>query len=99
MIIEARRIYWKNLVDQYAQSGLSAKAFCLENSIKLQQFYRWRRIFRKLLSQQTEGFIELIPSLKDIDSGIRIRLYQDISIEIDRSFDPGTLRAVQLSMH
>jgi hypothetical protein len=94
MTKEERRTYWKQIVDEQIASGLSAPIFCQEHNLKISQFYRWRRKFQNLspVSSSNE-FIQLIPSIKGLDSGIRIRIFDDLFIEIDRGFDPLTLRA------
>jgi transposase-like protein len=95
MTKEERHTYWKNLVDEQAQSGLNAPAFCSEHNLKLDQFYRWRRRFKNHPGKRSPNeFMELIPSSKASCSGIRIRLLQDLSIEVERGFDPVTLQAV-----
>ena len=95
MTNEERRTYWETLVDEQIQSGLSASEFCIQRDLKLAQFYRWRRRFTQPPPVgSSDGFIQLIPSLKNSKSGIRIRLVNDISIEVERDFDPVTLRAV-----
>jgi hypothetical protein len=95
MTKQERRTYWKRLVDEQRQSGFAATIFCRENNLKLSQFYRWRRKFRtQSPTRSWDGFIELIPSVKDSSSGIRIRLFHDLFIEVERGFDPVTLRAV-----
>ena len=94
MTKEERRTYWKTLVDEQIQSGLSAPSFCREHHLKVSQFYWWRRRFQKQSSMRpSDGFIELIPSSKAPGSGIRIRLFGELYIEVDRGFDPFTLRA------
>jgi hypothetical protein len=94
MTKEERRTYWKTLVDEQIQSGISAPSFCKEHHLKVSQFYWWRRRFQKQSSVvPSDGFIELIPSSKDSRSGIRIRLFNELCIEVDRGFDPFTLRA------
>jgi hypothetical protein len=94
MTKEERRTYWKQIVDEQIASGLSAPVFCQEHNLKVSQFYCWRRKFQNLspVSSSNE-FIQLIPSIKGLDSGIRIRIFDDLFIEIDRGFDPLTLRA------
>jgi hypothetical protein len=95
MTKEERYTYWKNLIDEQAQSGLNAPAFCSEQNLKLAQFYRWRRRFKNHSARRSpNGFMELVPSSKDSCSGIRIRLLHDLSIEVERGFDPVTLQAV-----
>ena len=94
MTREEARHYWKTLVDEQGQSGLPASIFCREQNLKVSQFYRWRRKFQKQTPvRSSNGFIQLIPTTpKGSGSGIRIRLYDDLCIEVDRGFDPFTLR-------
>jgi hypothetical protein len=94
MTKEERRTYWKQIVDEQTASGLSASVFCQKNDLKVSQFYRWRRKFQNLSPVKSPNeFIQLIPSIKGCGSGIKIRIFDDLFIEIDRGFDPVTLRA------
>jgi hypothetical protein len=73
---------------------MSIAAYCRDAKIKPSYFYTWRL---RLRGQQpcAGGFLELIPSrLTEATSGIHIRLGAKLSIEVARSFDPVTLRAV-----
>jgi hypothetical protein len=100
MTKEERRTYWKQIVDEQIQSGISALSFCKEHHLKVSQFYWWRRRFQKKSSMESsDGFIELVPSSKGSRSGIRIRLFNDLCIEVDRGFDPFTLRATVETLH
>jgi len=90
-----RRVYWRRLVAKQAESGLKAAAFCREHKINLNLFYRWRRRFRNEQPKGVSaGFVELVTCLTEPDSGLRIRLGDTLSIEVERGFDPVTLRAV-----
>jgi hypothetical protein len=90
---EERVTHWQGLVREQAQSGISAAAFCKENQLNLQRFYSWRKRFRAESDAKTTGaFLELVPSSKIQESGIRIRLDERLFIELDRGFDPCTLR-------
>ena len=94
MTKEERRTYWKQIVDEQIASGLSASIFCQEQNLKVSRFYWWRRRFQKQTPMRpSDGFIELIPSSKGSVSGIRIRIFDELCIEVDRGFDPFTLRA------
>ena len=94
MTKEEQRTYWQKIVDEQIASGLSAPVFCQEHNLKVSQFYRWRRKFQNLSPvKSSDEFIQLIPSTKGAGSGIRIRIFDDLFIEIDRGFDPLTLRA------
>jgi len=92
-----RRIaYWRRLVAQQAASTLSASAFCREEQISLNQFYRWRSRLRREKGQQESsvGFLELVVSPRQSESGVRLRFGDSLWIEVERGFDPVTLRAV-----
>jgi transposase-like protein len=85
---------WRALVDKQAGSGLSAAAFCRNHHLNLHQFYQWRRRFENEQPRSSAGFVELVPCSKETKSGIRLRLGDELSIEVERGFDPLTLRAV-----
>jgi transposase-like protein len=92
---EDRATYWQKVVQEQVESGLSGAAFCKDHHINPQRFYFWRRRFKDE-SKGTKGtgaFLELVPSSSKIQaSGIRIRLDERLSIELDRHFDSRTLR-------
>jgi hypothetical protein len=93
MTKEERATRWQILVQDQAQSGMSAAAFCKENQLNLHGFYSWRRRFKTESGPKVTGaFLELVPSSKIRESGIRIRFDERLSIELDRGFDPFTLR-------
>jgi hypothetical protein len=93
MTREERVTHWQGLVHKQAQSGMSAAAFCKENQLNLQSFYAWRQRLKTESDAKVAGaFLELVPSCKIQESGIRIRLDERLSIELDRGFDPLTLR-------
>jgi transposase-like protein len=89
-----RRTHWRTIIENQAASGMSIAAYCRDAQIKPSYFYAWRR---RLKDQQplTGGFLELIPGRQtEAASGIRIRLDSKLAIEVERGFDPFTLRAV-----
>jgi hypothetical protein len=94
MTQEQRTAYWRTVVSKHAESGLSAVAFCREQQIKVSQFYRWHRKFRNNAERgrASTGFLELVPCKKQDGSGIRIKLGDAVCIEVERGFDPLTLR-------
>jgi len=87
---EERRSYWRTLVEKQAESGLSGAGFCKEQNINPQRFYVWRRRFRG--DSPCPGFIQLVPTSKIPYSGIRIVMDHGMSLELDKGFDPLTLR-------
>ena len=94
MTREERRAHWRAIIENQATSGVSIAAYCRDAKIKPSYFYTWRC---RLKEQQPHsgGFLELSPGrLTDAASGIRIRIGAKLSIEVERGFDPFTLRAV-----
>jgi hypothetical protein len=87
---EERRNYWRALIRKHAESGMSAAAFCKEQEINPQRFYSWRKRFN--LDSENAGFIRLVPTSKTSYGGVRILLDHGICVEVDRGFDPVTLR-------
>ncbi|MDP1912053.1 hypothetical protein, partial [Brevundimonas sp.] len=85
---------WRTIIENQATSGVSIAAYCRNAQIKPSYFYTWRCRLREQQSS-AGGFIELIPGrLTNAASGISIRLGVRLCIEVDREFDPHTLRAV-----
>jgi hypothetical protein len=101
MTREEHRAYWKQIIDEQTASGSEASVFCRERDIKISQFYRWRKKFQNTGDKAlTPRFIHLIPSdNKPSESGIRIRVFDDLIIEIDRGFDALTLRTAMETLY
>jgi len=94
MTTEERHIRWQSIIDNQAASGKNIADYCRDRHIRTSCFYTWRR---KLRERQpvVRGFIELKANIRNATaSGIRIRLGGKLAIEVDRGFDPFTLRAV-----
>jgi transposase-like protein len=88
-----RRTHWRTIIENQATSGVSIAAYCRDAQIKPSYFYVWRRKLRE--QPCVRGFLELIPGrLADTASGIRILVNVKLAIEVERGFDPSTLRAV-----
>jgi transposase len=70
---------------------MTAAAFCKEQKINPQRFYSWRKRFNSI--PQNTGFIRLVPTPSTTPrSGVRILLEHEICVEVDKGFDPITLR-------
>ena len=93
---EERVAHWRGLVEKHAESGLSATTFCRDHDLKREHFYRWRRRFRDrpIRNSVSDGFLELVPSSEQSHSGVRLHIGDGVSIEVERGFDPHTLRSV-----
>jgi len=95
MTRQERSAHWRSLVNKQTESGLTAAAFCREHQINRGRFYYWRRRFQKQPSNNTKlrSFVQLVPYQKNGSAGVHIRLSNGLRIEVDRGFDPVTLRA------
>jgi len=94
MTIAERRAHWRTIIEAQATSGMSIVAFCREKQIKPHQFHSWRRRFREK-QPCAGGFLQLIPDRAvETGSGIHIHPGKTLIIEVERGFDPFTLRAV-----
>ena len=89
-----RRSHWRHIVEDQTSSGLEASVYCRKHNIKIPQFYRWRCKFHNMNHEEpAASFIQLIPNTSNPESGIRVRIFENVFIEIDKGFDPVTLRA------
>jgi hypothetical protein len=87
--------HWRTIIQKHTESGSSAAAFCREHNLSIHQFHWWNRRFKKKESQNQEtGFMKLVPFSKSRTNGIRIRLNDDVFIEVEPGFEPQILRAV-----
>jgi transposase-like protein len=95
MTTEDRHTHWRTIIDNQTASGMNIAAYCRESHIHPSLFYTWRRKLRKR-QPPAGGFLELIPGrlTEAATSGIRIRLGGKLAVEVERGFDPFTLRAV-----
>lgn len=94
MTKEEKSIQWRSIIEKQAESGLSGAAFCREHRINRDRFYHWRLRFKNQGTANPPSFVQLVPYQKNPSSGIRIHLSNDVSIEIQQGFHPGTLREV-----
>jgi hypothetical protein len=90
---QQRTFRWQDLVEAQRRSGLDVTTFFRDRRIDRQRFYLWRQRFQKQ-TREAGAFLELVPSSRNEASGVRLRLEPVLSIEVDRGFDPGTLRQV-----
>jgi hypothetical protein len=95
MTQEQRISYWQKLIQAHQESDQSVTDFCQDRQINRQRFYTWRQRFQSQPQSPAGGaFLELIPTSKNRDSGIRLRVDPGLAIEVDRGFDPSTLDQV-----
>lgn len=93
---EQYRKLWKERLKDFDKSGLTIKAWCKENQLKVHQFYYWRKKFN---AEQTPS-ITLVPiDLTQMnnqtiqDSTMKIHV-GSINLEIHSGFNPSQLKEV-----
>ena len=52
--------FWRMVLDEQQQSGLTAKAFCQQQGVSVPSFYAWRRRLQKM-DEPTGGNGRLVP--------------------------------------
>ena len=93
MTTEERYAHWREVIGKQNTSGLSIAEYCRNQQIRSNDFYSWRRRIKKRQAVR-QGFLELSPSvISSSDAGIRI-VFGNLCIEVQRHFDPATLRTV-----
>ncbi|HQG66922.1 MAG TPA: hypothetical protein PLA32_14210 [Smithella sp.] len=93
MTIEERYAHWGSIIETQKISGVSIAEYCRNQQIRSNDFYSWRRRIKKRQAVR-QGFLELSPSvISSSDTGIRI-VFGHLCIEVQRHFDPATLRTV-----
>ncbi|MEJ2097913.1 MAG: tetratricopeptide repeat protein [Deltaproteobacteria bacterium] len=84
-----------NLSDDPKQGYfVTGAAFCREHQINRSRFYYWRCRFKNNTSIEgiPGGFVELVPYPKKPSAGVHIHIGDGLHIEVERDFDPVTLR-------
>lgn len=98
---KVRREFWERVVSEQRVSGLSGRAWCVQNGVALAAFYAWRKKFSApatVATCRSSGIQWLaLESAKSIapsaSSGVTLRV-GTVSIEITCGFDTGALSDV-----
>jgi len=97
-----RHAHWQEIIDRQRTSGMTIAAYCRDIQIQSPYFYTIRRRLKERESAAS-GFLELRPGKMTVStaafSGIRIRFADNLSVDVERGFDPLTLRLVIETLH
>lgn len=90
------RQYWRGVLARQAESGLSAAAFCRQESISAPSFYSWRRTLRErkagsAAEPAAANFVPVRIASRPSCESVRILLPQGASIEASSGVDRGAL--------
>lgn len=90
---EERIAFWRSLLADYEQSGLTVKEWCRRNQQCSTSFYRWRRYLQALDHGAPAGFVRVEggESLGK-SSDFPVLLPNGLTIQVPPSFDEDVLR-------
>ena len=91
--LKAKQNFWKQHYDQWLETDLSQAEYCRQNNLNRHRWGYWRKRFVK--TESTTEFVPL-PLNQSIGflspSPITLIIKDTYKIEIDRGFDPTTLK-------
>ena len=93
---EANRQHWFDRIETWKQSGLTQKAFCEQQQLRLGSFQRWRGIFMRGERPEASSTVSFLPVNVTAApaSSLALRIDDHLRIEIPAGFDPVTLKQV-----
>ena len=74
-----KQLYYFDLIEQWEQSSLVKKDFCLQHNIKPATFQYWITKYHRAKQQPDSGFVALTPTVRDqveiiYPNGVRIQV-------------------------
>jgi hypothetical protein len=92
----ANRQGWFDRIEAWKQSGLTQKAFCEQQRLRLGSFQRWRGIFMREEAPEASSAASFLPVKVTAAPASSLALVIDdhLRIEIPAGFDAETLKQV-----
>ena len=90
---EERREFWRQLIAQQQQSGLSVRVFCQQHRIGEYSFYQWRKRFAEELPVKF-ALVETSQGARVRAEGMEVTLTSGERLRITDGIDITTLRLV-----
>ncbi len=92
----ANRQRWFDRIEAWEQSGLTQKAFCERQQLRLGSFQRWRGIFMRGERPEASSAVSFLPVNVAAAPASSLALVIDdhLRIEIPAGFDPVILQQV-----
>lgn len=86
---------WAERVTACRNSGLSVRAWCQENEVSEQTYYRWQRRLYELAQEEHEGgFAEITPIRRTPDSIAVTMQIGRVELAVHNGADAATVEAV-----
>jgi hypothetical protein len=89
-----KRIFWEHHLEKWQQSGLSQRAYCHAQHLKVHQFYYWRR--RILKPEPEVSFMPVALPVEPIRSAqaVRVLMPNGFAVELKGWNEPDQLQQV-----
>ena len=93
---EANRQHWFDRIETWKQSGLTQKAFCEQQQLRLGSFQRWRGKYMRGERPEASSAVSFLTVNVTAApaSSLALRIDDHLRIEIPAGFDPVTLKQV-----
>ena len=100
--LEQKRIYWKQQIEQWQQTGLTQAEYCRRNNLKHHQLVYWKKRYLK-----TETNVSFVPvKLEDLldiptqtdHASLSLVIDNHFKVEIRDGFDPNLLRQLVFAL-
>ena len=91
---EERRQFWRGLIAQYEQSGVSVRAFCKQHRTNEQSFYQWRKRLREQLPMKFALVEAASRSAPAAVAAVEVILVSGERLRIGPGIEAATLRLV-----
>jgi len=95
--LEQKRIYWKQQIEQWQQTGLSQAEYCRRNNLKHHQLVYWKKRYVETQTEVSFAAVQLA-DLFDIptsdQASLAVVIDHHLKVEIKEGFDPQLLRQV-----
>jgi len=94
--LEQKRIYWKQHIDSWQQTGLTQAEYCRQHNLKHHQLVYWRKRFLKtetdvsFVPLQLEDLLDL-PARQD-QASLTLIINNQFKVDIRAGFDAHLLR-------
>ncbi|MFH2124051.1 MAG: IS66 family insertion sequence element accessory protein TnpB [Pseudomonadota bacterium] len=101
----AKQQYWQEHIESWKRSGLSQTEYCRLNSLRLKNFWYWKKRYSGKTSEQLRFFpLALVPAktvgaIKSQPASLQLTLQeQRFRIEIGENFSPSVLKGLILTL-
>ena len=100
--LKQKRIYWKQQIEQWQQTGLTQAEYCRRNNLKHHQLVYWKK--RYLKTQSDVSFVPIqLEDLLDIpaptdQASLTVVIDNQFKVEVTEGFDPQLLRQLIVAL-